>query len=125
MSKVILVVDDEPFVNEFLTTLLEEEGYEVNVAIHGLDALIKLQQQLPNLILLDMMMPFMDGYAFMDEMAKHPVWSTIPLCVLTANLEAYDYAAARLGEDHCMRKPFEVDELLARVEQLLLARERS
>ncbi len=119
MSRVILVVDDEPFVNEFLATLLQEEGYKVDVAIHGLDALVKLQQRKPDLILLDMMMPFMDGYAFMEEMNKVEEWATIPLFVLTASHDAFDFAEARLGSDCCMRKPFEVDELLARVHQLV------
>jgi CheY-like chemotaxis protein len=119
MSRTILVVDDEPFVNEFLATLLQEEGYEVEVAIHGLDALVKLQQHKPDLILLDMMMPFMDGYAFMEELNKHEQWADIPIFVLTASQDAYAFAETQLGSDCCMRKPFEVDELLARVNRLI------
>jgi CheY-like chemotaxis protein len=79
-----LVVDDEEFARKVLTQVLEKEGWNVIQAENGLMALERIAQQRPDLILLDLMMPKMNGYQFVTELHKHEEWRSIPVIVVTA-----------------------------------------
>jgi signal transduction histidine kinase/CheY-like chemotaxis protein len=83
-SSVVLVVDDETPAREMTRRKLEKEGWQVIEAVNGRKALKILSEQLPDLIVLDLMMPEMDGFEFMDELWRNPQWKSIPIIVLTA-----------------------------------------
>jgi len=84
-EKTVLVVDDEPDLLEVMRFVLESEGFVVETARHGEEALDALQAgRLPDLVLLDLMMPVMNGWKFLDEVAKVPSLREIPIVVLTA-----------------------------------------
>jgi PAS domain S-box-containing protein len=83
-SGLVLVVEDDAASREMLCRLLEREGWQVQAAENGSLALESLQFNLPSLILLDLMMPEMDGFGFIQELQKHPQWQSIPVVVITA-----------------------------------------
>lgn len=89
MTKRILVIEDDTYIRELLVELLSTEGYDVSSAVNGLEGIKKLQSQdNPDLILIDLMMPVMDGYAFRTEQLKNPTWSQIPTVVMSAEANA-------------------------------------
>lgn len=89
MTKRILVVEDDTSIRELLVELLESEGYSVSSAINGLEGLKYLQTQgNPDLILIDLMMPVMDGYSFRTEQLKNSNWASIPTVVMSAEANA-------------------------------------
>ncbi|MDO8675975.1 MAG: response regulator [Candidatus Omnitrophota bacterium] len=118
MSKTILVVDDEPVIVEIARRKLEEVGFEVMTARDGQEAMACLQKKTPHLIILDVQMPKMDGYAFMIEKSKVPEYESIPVIVATAHQET-----APLFERHGIRtyllKPLKLQELLDKVAEVL------
>jgi CheY-like chemotaxis protein len=89
MAKKILVVEDDTSIRELLVELLESESYEVFSAVNGLEAIKFLELgNLPDLILIDLMMPIMDGYSFRTEQLKNDQWSKIPTVVMSAEANA-------------------------------------
>ena len=114
----ILVVDDEPDLLGLLMQRLQAHGYEVRVANHGQEALAGLKQTLPDLIILDVLMPVMDGFTFYKELRKNRETAHIPVIVLTARNKMEDTFSA-VGVDAFIVKPFDAQELLAKVEELL------
>jgi len=84
-EKRILVVDDEPDVRNFLATCLKDAGFQVDTAIDGMEALEKLQQEIPDLITLDMVMPRHSGISVMRKLRRNEAWSNIPVIVITAH----------------------------------------
>ncbi|NEQ82884.1 MAG: hybrid sensor histidine kinase/response regulator [Moorea sp. SIO2I5] len=115
----ILAVDDSPDNLFLLQTLLEEEGYEITLAENGRVALEKIEISPPELVLLDVMMPEMDGFEVTKHIRTNPKLPFIPILLITA----YDHPSVvqglDMGADDFIRKPVEVDELLARVRSLL------
>jgi CheY-like chemotaxis protein len=108
----ILVVDDDPDIRDSLTEVLGEEGYRVRGACNGREALEVLQAHTrPSLILLDMMMPEMDGWSFREEQQKNPDLASIPVVILSAHGNVRD-AALALGAADYLRKPLSIDSLL-------------
>src|SRR5579885_1306 len=105
MERPILVVDDDPGIRQTIADLLAEEGYLVTSAADGIDALDKLGAALPALILLDIAMPRMDGYAFSEELERRGLRPSIPVLVLTADARAQE-KAARVGAASYLAKPF-------------------
>ncbi|HEY8212001.1 MAG TPA: response regulator [Myxococcaceae bacterium] len=106
----ILVVDDDPDILEALSEILEAEGYAVDRARHGQEALARIEQRRPDLILLDLMMPVMDGWEFSQALRQRGD-SDIPVVVLSADRQAG--AKARVvGARGFLAKPFELNELL-------------
>ncbi len=83
-SRAILVVDDDPSAREMLARMLVKEGWKVTEAENGRAALERVAEKLPQLILLDLMMPEMDGFEFLREMRKNKEWRTVPVIVVTA-----------------------------------------
>ncbi len=114
MAGRILVVDDEPNIVDILRFNLQREGYEVIAAYDGPDGLAKALQQAPDLILLDVMLPGMDGFKVCEELRKSD--RLTPIIMLTAREEERDRVMGlELGADDYVVKPFSVRELLARV----------
>jgi DNA-binding response OmpR family regulator len=117
MTKTILAVDDKKELLTLLKSYLAQEGYRVLTAANGQEALFVARHEKPDLILLDLMMPQMDGYEFMRVFSKE---SDVPVIVLTARLEENDRVLGLdLGADDYVTKPFGMRELAARVRAVL------
>ena len=113
MNKKVLVVDDEKPIAEIVKFNLEKEGYEVNVAYDGEEAIRKVYQFEPDLILLDIMLPKMDGFQVCKKIRET---FNIPILMLTAKEEEVDKVLGlELGADDYITKPFSIRELVARV----------
>jgi DNA-binding response OmpR family regulator len=109
----ILVVDDEPQVVWMLQFSLEAEGYQTLSARDGRAALDEVREHHPSVVLLDIMMPVMDGWAFLEELQALPAEERPRVIVVSARSSLRDRAkAAELGADAFVAKPFNVDDLL-------------
>ncbi len=118
----ILVVDDEPHIRRILQFLLEQEGFEVILAEDGQAALETLKSQQPDLILLDVMMPRMDGFTVLKHLRSDPDTATVPVIMLTAKGEASEKVRGlRDGANDYLTKPFNHEELLLRMQNMLAA----
>ncbi|HUR15511.1 MAG TPA: response regulator [Mycobacteriales bacterium] len=111
----VLVVEDDPSVRGLLHTLLTAEGYDVSTASDGLAGLVKAAQTLPDLILLDLMMPDLGGVRVLEELRDDPELDQTPVVVVTGQVDAVPGMRLVLGDDNVFVKPFAVAELLARV----------
>ena len=112
-----MIIDDEIEMRKLIKTLLEREGYSVIEATDGLNAIELLKKVTPHLFIVDVMMPFMDGFTFANEVKRT---STTPLIFLSAKGEEWDkIQGLKLGGDDYIVKPFLPGELLARVESVL------
>ena len=111
MNKKILVVDDDVVSRKLLQSLLVEKGYEVETAVDGVEGMEKLRQNRPDLVLLDVMMPRMDGYGFVREVKKDLKIRNIPIVVLTAREMMRDVFIQEGIEDYVV-KPYDQAELL-------------
>ncbi len=118
-SEKILVVDDSPDNVFLIRTILEEEGYTVSTAENGAYALEKIAQSPCDLVLLDLMMPGMDGYEVTKRVRENTELPFIPILLITAHDSPNVAHGLDLGADDFIRKPVTVDELLARVRSLL------
>jgi adenylate cyclase len=117
----ILVVDDTPANIQTLAAVLQQKGYAISVATNGKQALDVLGKLRPDLILLDVMMPEMDGFETCDRIKKSPEWRDIPIIFLTAKTETTDIVKGfELGAVDYVAKPFNSHELLARVNTHLM-----
>lgn len=106
MSK-ILVVDDEKDVVELLKFILEKDGYVVSTAYNGREALAAAKEIIPDLILLDVMMPEMDGYTVQTQLLESPATREIPIIILTAKGQLRDVFAMSANVRAYMEKPFD------------------
>ncbi|MGX4731775.1 response regulator transcription factor [Kitasatospora griseola] len=114
----VLVVDDEPALRDALESSLAFEGYQVTTATDGYEALASVERDRPDLVLLDIMMPRMDGLTAVRRMRSRG--DTVPVLMLTARDAVGDRVTGLdVGADDYLAKPFELDELLARVRALL------
>jgi CheY-like chemotaxis protein len=117
MSKRILVVEDDTSIRELLIELLESEGYSVQFAINGLEGIKLLKSgEHPDLILIDLMMPVMDGYAFRIEQLRNPDWSKIPTVVMSAEASAKE-KMKNFNITAFLSKPVELETILKTVAQ--------
>jgi len=116
-DKPILVVDDDPFILDFLKTVLEASGYTVATASDGREALELMDSGQVGLVLLDLSMPVLDGSGFLEQIAQKPP-PRPPIVVMTAFDNARSLAR-QLGTDGWLQKPFDLDTLLEVVERLL------
>jgi len=116
----VLVVDDDPDIVQFVRMNLELEGFEAATAENGKIALEMAKAQPPDLVLLDVMMPEMDGLTVLRHMRNSPATANIPVIILTAKALAEDRVKGLdLGADDYVTKPFDLDELMARVKTVL------
>lgn len=116
----ILIVDDEEHIRELIKFNLEKNGYRVICADNGLDALNMTKEENPHLLLLDLMLPGMDGYDVCKEIRKDNSISSTPIVMITAKGEEFDKVLGlELGADDYITKPFSVRELMARVKAIL------
>src|SRR5436190_5539819 len=116
MPSRILVIEDEPANIQTLSTLLKERGYQINIATNGGQALQVLERIRPDLILLDIMMPEMDGFETCRRIKASTAWQEIPIIFLTAKTDTADIVRGfELGAVDYVAKPFNAHELLARV----------
>ena len=110
----VLVVDDEPRILNFLSSKLKVSGYEVLTASNGAEALEQVQAQEPDLVVLDVLMPRMDGFETLKELRA---FSPVPVIILSAKgANADKVKGLHLGADDYLAKPFSPDELVARIE---------
>ncbi|MFN7035869.1 MAG: response regulator [Bellilinea sp.] len=117
MAKKLLIVDDKLELRQLLRSYLVEEGFEVNTAGNGQEALFAARQHKPDLIILDLMMPEMSGFEFLRAFRRE---SETPVIVLTARLEENDKVVGlELGADDYVTKPFSMRELTARIRAVL------
>jgi DNA-binding response OmpR family regulator len=119
MSKKILVVDDEDDILHFLELVLREKGYDVATASGGHEALTKAQLEQPNLILLDIMMPQMDGWEVLKLLRVDEETADIPVAMLSARTEAKDRVQGlQEGAIDYICKPFSLQDLLLKIETI-------
>jgi DNA-binding response OmpR family regulator len=113
-----MIVDDDPNIRELVRTLLKNGGFEVATAENGRDALKKMAVENPDLAVVDLMMPQMDGYELCRTLRKY--YENLPVLMLTARAELPSKVKGfEAGADDYLTKPFEADELLLRVRALL------
>ncbi len=113
----ILIVDDDENICELLRLYLEKDGYETSIAHDGQQAISTFQSEAPDLILLDIMLPKLDGWQVCREIRKE---SRVPIIMLTAKGETFDkILGLELGADDYVSKPFDAKEVLARVKAVL------
>jgi DNA-binding response OmpR family regulator len=116
----VLVVDDEPHIAQIMKLTLESGGYEVEVAVDGAEGLKRAKEWGPDLILLDLMLPNIDGYKVCRFLKFDQKYSHIPIILISAMGETEDKELGKqVGADLYMSKPFQPDELLARVSELI------
>lgn len=110
----VLVIDDEPMVRETLGHVLTDEGYVVDLAVDGETALERVYAARPDAILLDLMMPGMNGRQFLQALRDQPAFASVPVLIMTA-VHGLEVNLATLGASEVVEKPFNVDELLNKV----------
>ena len=119
-QKNLLLIDDDPNLIVLVKDYLEFRGYQVLTAENGREALEVLEQQIPDLIICDIMMPEMDGYTFVEQLRQNSKTNWIPVVFLSAKGQSQDRVKGlNIGADVYMVKPFEPEELVAQVESSL------
>lgn len=115
-QETLLIVDDNKILLEGIRDLLTSEGFIVNTALNGQEALEKMEPTIPDLIISDISMPVMDGYTFFQKVRSKPEWVTIPFVILTAHGEKSEVIAGKnLGVEDYLIKPVSRDELLTAI----------
>ncbi|MCP4757815.1 MAG: response regulator [Proteobacteria bacterium] len=127
-EKKVLVVDDEPDIRVFVNAFLQEAGFNVEVAIDGIDALDKIRADKPDLITLDLVMPRKSGLALLRNLKKSDEWNDIPIIIITAHaaddfgnkyMKELNALEARFKPDQIMEKPIIPSELISAIGSLL------
>lgn len=119
MAKKILAVDDEKHIVRLVQVNLERAGYEVVTANDGKEALQKVQDENPDLVVLDVMMPYMDGFEVLQNLRRNPSTRDIPVIMLTAKAQDADvFRGWQSGVDMYLTKPFNPMELLTFVKRI-------
>jgi len=122
----ILIVDDEKDILEILKFNIEKEGYTVDLAFNGLEALEKMKVRTPDLVLLDVMMPMMDGIETCQAIKENAHYKDVIICFLTARAEDYSQIAGlEAGGDDYISKPIKPKVLMSRIHALLRRKNRS
>jgi DNA-binding response OmpR family regulator len=119
----IVVADDDPIVTKFLSAIFKDEGYEVRTADDGEKAWLLIKEMKPDLVILDLVMPYRDGFEVCQQMRATPETRTVPVIILSMKEKEQDALHAfEVGADDYIRKPFNVLELLARARKLMNGR---
>ena len=121
MANKILVVDDEPYMLRFIQILLERDGYEMIKANNGREAVEVAMREHPQLLIMDAMMPKMDGLTALRLLKQEPATRSIPVIMLTANPHKFSREEAESsGATIFLTKPFSPTQLLAEIRRLIL-----
>jgi|SRR5690349_8658285 CheY-like chemotaxis protein len=119
-KKTIMVVDDNPDIITIVRTILEGKGYKVTSAYSGTELLSCLEKEKPDLVVLDIMMPQMDGLEVLTRMKAAPDTASIPVILLTAKVQYEDVLGGyKLGADYYITKPFTSTQLINGINLLL------
>ena len=117
MAKSVLIVEDDRNIAELLRLYLEKEGFAVVISADGGAGVLAFQKNNPDLVLLDLMLPVMDGWEVCQEIRKH---SRVPIIMITAKSETFDKVTGlEMGADDYIAKPFEMKEVMARIHAVL------
>ena len=120
MSKKILVVDDEMSIVLVISSRLKANGFQVVTAENGTDALDKVNNEKPDLIVLDVMMPSPDGYEVCRTLKRDPKHKNVPVIILTAKVSEQDrLKSAECGAEAFVTKPYSPEELLGKIRDLI------
>lgn len=120
MNKRILIADDESNIVISLEYLMKREGFDVDVAVDGEAALDAMAAHVPDLILLDVMLPKKDGFEVCQQIRTNPAWQSVKIIMLTAKGRDTQIAKGlALGADSYMTKPFSIKDLMIQIKQLL------
>jgi CheY-like chemotaxis protein len=119
----ILVVDDEDSVRELLSELLSSEGYVVAQARNGNEALAAIDRERPSLMLLDLMMPGLDGFGVIQALRERGLWPALPVLLMSAGARV-ERVARDLNLRFCVQKPFDLEDVLRIVAEALAVNER-
>lgn len=119
--KTILVVEDDPDICSFIATALENEGYLAETASNGHDALVKISQSVPDAMLIDIMLPRVDGRQLIRECRSQPATSRVPIIVMSAGYDAM--RDAELASLVFLAKPFDIEMLLMLVDDAVASDE--
>lgn len=124
MAKKILAVDDERHIVRLVQINLMKEGYEVVTANNGREALEMIASEKPDLVVMDVMMPEMDGFEALEKMKADPATANIPIIMLTAKAQDADvFSGWQKGADLYLTKPFNPTELLSFVKRIFTSQE--
>jgi two-component system alkaline phosphatase synthesis response regulator PhoP/two-component system response regulator VicR len=124
MPKKILAVDDERHIVRLVQVNLERAGYQVVTAFDGKEALEKVESEHPDLVVLDVMMPFMDGFEVLQSLRKNPATRDLPVIMLTAKAQDADvFRGWQSGVDCYLTKPFNPMELIVFVKRIFKSQE--
>jgi DNA-binding response OmpR family regulator len=124
MAYSVLVVEDEPNIVDSLSFLMKQAGFEVQIARDGDAAIRVMESRIPDLVLLDVMLPRRDGYDVCREIRANPAWGDVKVMMLTAKGRALDRRKGmELGADDYVTKPFSTREIVERARRLLEAGE--
>jgi len=119
-GETILVMDDDPVIQKLLTVNFEMEGYRVVTAGDGVEGLERVKEHQPDIVLVDIMMPRMDGFEVLHRLKDDPATASIPVVVLSAKAQATDIqTGVEAGADDYITKPFDPLELLDKVTALI------
>ena len=119
MSKKIMIVDDEEDIRVSVSNIFEISGYEVIKAEDGYDCLDKLEYGTPDIVILDIMMPGMNGWDVAARIKENPKWNDIPIVFLTAKGDEMSIGMGGLASEEYIVKPFDIIKLKDRVEEIL------
>jgi two-component system alkaline phosphatase synthesis response regulator PhoP len=123
MAKRILIIEDDPAVLRAVSFILEKEGYEVLTAVNGLEGLTKAKGENPDLLVLDVMLPGIDGFEICHRLRAESQTAQLPILMLSAKGQAADKAMGlQVGANEYLTKPVERLVLLGKVEDLLKAK---
>ncbi|HEX2258295.1 MAG TPA: response regulator [Actinomycetota bacterium] len=118
-TRKVLLVEDNVSVRELLRVLLETEGYEIVEATDGSDGLAQAEESLPDLMILDLMMPGLDGESVLARLKAHPQLSEVPVLVVSGKYESLGRLRDQLGEENVFPKPFEPSKMMDRIGYLI------
>jgi len=121
MAKKILIIEDDKFLRKIISLKLAQEGYEISESIDGEDGIKKVEKEKPDLVLLDLILPGIDGFEVLAEMKTNPVLSKIPVIILS-NLGQKDDIEKGLkmgANDYLIKAHFTPDEIIAKIKEIL------
>jgi DNA-binding response OmpR family regulator len=117
--RTVLLLEDNPSVRELIKVLLETEGYAIIEASDGHDGLTKAEELKPDLMILDLMMPGLDGEKVLKTMRRHSKLSKVPVLVVSGKYESLDALRTLIGHENIFPKPFEPSRMLDRIGELI------